>query len=129
MEPARFCIGHQNGLVYLSECLGGLETEYDFGAKFVEKSPASVGVDPNSGVPLYPEPVLIFYASVAHRDSAHDRQTLTYGLTRSEYGTQLRSLDDAIPILLKRVLPILESDLRLLKDGKEPRSLMEVRML
>jgi hypothetical protein len=128
MKNEEFCVGHTNGFEHLDRPLGGLEDEFDVGIKIRKEESDQYVVDPSTGV-NWAEPRLVLYASVAHQNSAKIRKTLRYGLTRSAYGTQLNSIDEANPMLLKLALPALESDLSLLKSEKEPDSAAKIVML
>jgi len=129
MKNGKFCLGHVNRFEHLETALEGLEDEFDVGIKIREEESEHYGVDPNTGVKVWDEPRLVLYASVVHKDFPNDRKTLRYALTRAAYGTQLNSIDDAIPMLLELALPALKSDLTLVKSGSQPDSATKIVML
>jgi len=129
MKNGKFCLGHMNGFEHFETALGGLEDEFDVGIKISEEESDLYELDPSTGLRVWYEPRLVLYASVVHKDFPSDRKTLRYGLTRAAYGTQLNSIDDAIPMLLRLVLPALKSDLELMRGGEQVHSAKKIVML
>lgn len=118
-----------NGFEHFESALGGLEEEFDVGIKVREEESDPYEIDPYTGVKVWYEPRLVLYASVIHKNFPNDGKTLQYGLTRAAYGTQLNSIDDAIPMLLAHVLPALKSDLGLIRSGNQVDSAKRIVML
>jgi len=118
-----------NGFEHFQSALGGLEDEFDVGIKIREEESDQYEIDPYTGVKVWYEPRLVLYASVVHKNFPNDRKTMQYGLTRTAYGTQLNSIDDAIPRLLALVLPALKFDLGLTRSGNQVDSSKKIVML
>ena len=129
MKNLKFCDGHTNGFRHLETDLGGLEEEFDVGIKIEEEESHLYEQDPATGLKAWYEPRLVLYASVVHKNFPNDRHTLRYGLTRTAYGTELKSIDEAKPLLVKLALPLLERDLKKMEAGGEPESATKVLML
>lgn len=129
MKNEKFCDGHMNGFRHLDTDLRGLENEFDVGIKISEEESDQYEIDPHAGVKVCYEPRLVLYASVVHKDFPNDRKTLRYGLTRTAYGTELNSINDAIPMLLGLALPALKSDLELIRSGTKVDSAKKTVML
>jgi len=129
MKNERFCDGHMNGFQHLETDLAGLEEEFDVGIMIREEESDLYELDPSTGLRVWYEPRLVLYASVVHKNFPNDRKTLRYGLTRAAYGTQLKSIGDAIPTLLGLVLPALKCDLNLTKSGNQVDSAKKIVML
>jgi hypothetical protein len=129
MKNRKFCLGHVNRFEHLETALGGLEDEFDVGIKIGEEESDLYELDPSTGRRVWCEPRLVLHASVVHKDFPDDRKTVRYALTRAAYGTELSSVDDAIPMLLELALPALKSDLSLMKSGGQPDSATKIVML
>lgn len=120
------CNNHVNGFEHLSvEELGGY---YDVGVKFEEQESSQQERDPNTGLQVWGEPLLILYVSVAH-PSLPERPTLRYGLTRSKFESGLRSGLGDRRRLLDMAWPHIVSDAQALTIKKIPKAATSVLML
>jgi hypothetical protein len=102
--------------------------EFDIDICISEEKSDKYFVDATTGVNVEAEPVLVV-ACVVHKESSNVPKTLRYGLTRTAYGTELKSIDEAKPMLAKLALPLLENDLKNMEAGGGPESATKVLML
>lgn len=124
------CLDHTNGFEHFVGQLGGLEEEFDLGIKFEERDPDEYSIDQTTGVKVWPEPVLSLYVSVKQVPAFHRSPvTLHYGLTRSRFSGGPTSNEADRQRLLELAIPLLISDLRLLKSGEKPTSLTKTKMV
>lgn len=130
MKREKFCIGHANGFRHLDEPLGGMEDEFDIGFNFkFDESPDEFVFHPSSLTKAYAEPRLILYISAVHRSQTSARQTLSYGLRRSEFSAGLEPTEQDERELRRRAMRTIELDLEAMKNRQAPKSLKELVML